>query len=172
MQHPASIPVSLASLSLIQENTSNLTWTIGHFFEQTGSIADQLATVRKLYEVTNIPNRIPDGDQPFPDNAQKVKTGISVEFKCVRLGFRNHACVSTDKYSETYPTSTQDQQIMLCKMSHSSCIRDSFVLFHLSSQASDFAHGISRSSWVQTDPARVQSSNSWFDYTTRSKARS
>ena len=81
VQHPASIPISLASLSLIQENTSNLTWAIGRFLEQTGSIADQLATVRKLYEVVNIPNRVPDGDQSFPEDTQKLKSGISIEFR-------------------------------------------------------------------------------------------
>lgn len=85
MQYPASIPVSLASLSLIQENTSNLTWTIGRFLEQTGSIAEQLATVRKLYEVTNIPNRIPDGNQAYPEDTSKVKHGISVEFRYDRF---------------------------------------------------------------------------------------
>ena len=51
------------------------------FLEQTGSIAEQLTTVRKLYEVINIPNRIPDGDQPFPEDSQKIKFGISVEFR-------------------------------------------------------------------------------------------
>ena len=81
VQYPASIPVSLASLSLIQENTSNLTWTIGRFLEQTGSIAEQLTTVRKLYEVSHIPNRIPDGNTPFPEDTQKINAGISVEFR-------------------------------------------------------------------------------------------
>lgn len=75
--------ISLATLTLIQDNTSTLTWTIVRFFEQTGSIADQLATVRKLYEVANIPNRISDGVHAFPEDAQKVKSGISVEFRWV-----------------------------------------------------------------------------------------
>ncbi|EKM60432.1 uncharacterized protein PHACADRAFT_109893 [Phanerochaete carnosa HHB-10118-sp] len=87
VQQPAFIPVSLASLSLIQENTSSLTWAIGRFFEQTGSIADQLATVRKLYESSHIPNRIRDGDTPFPEDTQKVHAGISVEFRNVSFAY-------------------------------------------------------------------------------------
>lgn len=81
VQHPASIPVTLASLNLIQQTTANFGWTVYRFIDQFGSIAEQLATVRKLYDIVNIPNRIPDGTVPFPEDVQKVKAGISVEFR-------------------------------------------------------------------------------------------
>ena len=81
VQRPSSIPVSLASLHLIQQTTASFSWTLYHFFDQFGSIADQLATVRKLYEVENIRNQIVDGCVPFPEDAQKVRAGIAVEFR-------------------------------------------------------------------------------------------
>ena len=87
MRYPASIPVSLASLNLIQHTASSFGWTVYKFFEQFGSIADQLATVRKMYDIVNIPNRVPDGTVPFPEDAQKVKSGIAVEFRNVSFRY-------------------------------------------------------------------------------------
>ncbi|KAI0935711.1 hypothetical protein AcW1_000157 [Taiwanofungus camphoratus] len=87
VQHPASIPVTLASLNLIQQTTANFGWTVYRFIDQFGSIAEQLATVRKLYDIVNIPNRIPDGTVPFPEDVQKVKAGISVEFRNVTFRY-------------------------------------------------------------------------------------
>ncbi|KAI8983177.1 P-loop containing nucleoside triphosphate hydrolase protein [Trametes punicea] len=87
VQYPASMPVSLASLNLLQQTTSQFSYTLWRFFEQTGSVTEQLATVRKLYDVARIPNRIPDGTVPFPEDAQKIKNGISVEFRNVSFRY-------------------------------------------------------------------------------------
>ncbi|KAH9947363.1 P-loop containing nucleoside triphosphate hydrolase protein [Amylocystis lapponica] len=87
VQRPASIPVSLASLNLIQSTTSSFSWTVYQFFNEFGSIADQLAAVRKLYDVEHIPNRIVDGTLPFPEDVQKVKMGIAVEFRNVSFQY-------------------------------------------------------------------------------------
>ncbi|KZT68757.1 P-loop containing nucleoside triphosphate hydrolase protein [Daedalea quercina L-15889] len=87
VRYPASIPVSLASLNLIQHTASSFGWTVYRFIDQFGSIADQLATVRKLYDIVNIPNRIPDGTVPFPEDAQKAKAGIDVEFRNVSFRY-------------------------------------------------------------------------------------
>ena len=81
IQYPASMPVSLASLNLLQQTTSHFSFTVWRFFDQTSSISDQLSTIRKLYEVANIPNRIDDGKVPFPEDAQKLRHGVSLEFK-------------------------------------------------------------------------------------------
>ncbi|EED84781.1 predicted protein [Postia placenta Mad-698-R] len=94
VQHPAHIPVSLASLNLIQGTTQRFGFTMYRFMEQFGSIADQLGNVRKLYEVVNISNKIPDGTVPFPEVAQKVKTGVSVEFRNVSYRYPG-----TDEYA-------------------------------------------------------------------------
>lgn len=56
---------------------------IWRFVQQTGSITDKLETVRKLYDVSNIQNRIKDGTVPYPEDAQKLKHGITIEFRLV-----------------------------------------------------------------------------------------
>ena len=80
-QYPASIPVTLASLNLIQSTVSSVTGSLTHFFDQFGSIAEQLESIRRLYEVKNIPNRIEDGMEPYPENSESLNSGISVEFR-------------------------------------------------------------------------------------------
>ncbi|KAI0820613.1 P-loop containing nucleoside triphosphate hydrolase protein [Trametes gibbosa] len=87
VQYPASMPVSLASLNLLQQTTSQFSYTLWRFFEQTGSVTEQLATVRKLYDVAHIPNRIPDGTVPFPEDAQKIRNGIALEFRNVSFRY-------------------------------------------------------------------------------------
>ncbi|KAH8996470.1 P-loop containing nucleoside triphosphate hydrolase protein [Lactarius hatsudake] len=51
-------------------------------FEKMGSISDRLSSLRKLYEAENIPNKVVDGTIPFPENAQSISDGISLEFRC------------------------------------------------------------------------------------------
>ena len=75
------MPVSLASLNLLQQTTSQFSSTLWRFFDQTASVTEQLATVRKLYEVVHIPNRIEDGTVPFPEDAQTIKHGVVLEFR-------------------------------------------------------------------------------------------
>nr|VWP00422.1 Mitochondrial phosphate carrier protein [Ganoderma boninense] len=60
----------------------------------TSSVAEQLATVRKLYEVGNIKNKIQDGTVPFPEDASQIKSGIALEFRNVSFkypGAKNYA---------------------------------------------------------------------------------
>ncbi|KAF8876487.1 P-loop containing nucleoside triphosphate hydrolase protein [Infundibulicybe gibba] len=83
VQHPASIPLSLASLNLITQTTQSFTYVLFNLFDETSSIADHLASVRKLYEVRTIQNRIEDGLESFPENQQALQLGVSVEFRNV-----------------------------------------------------------------------------------------
>jgi hypothetical protein len=50
---------------------------------QTGNFSEQLLDLRKLFEASNIPNKIADGIVPFPENQQLVRDGISLEFRSV-----------------------------------------------------------------------------------------
>lgn len=52
-------------------------------FGESSSLAEQFASVRKLYEISNIRNRIVDGNVPFPENQQTLRHGISIEFRQV-----------------------------------------------------------------------------------------
>jgi len=83
VQYPASIPLSLASLQLIRENSSSFTSSILGLLDQTGYMAEQLASVRRLYEIENISNKVVDGREPYPENQQKLSDGISVEFRYI-----------------------------------------------------------------------------------------
>lgn len=82
-QYPASIPVTLASLTLIQSTVSSVTGSMTFFFDSFGSISEQLEAIRNLYEVKNIPNRIEDGEESFPENSRTMSSGITVEFRSV-----------------------------------------------------------------------------------------
>ena len=50
-------------------------------FRTMGSISARLSSLRKLYEAENIPNKVVDGTTPFPENAQSIGDGISLEFR-------------------------------------------------------------------------------------------
>jgi len=88
-EHPASIPVSIASMRLVQETTASFTGAFMGFLNESGSIAERFHKVRQLYEIENIPNSVVDGSISFPEDRQSVKSGISVEF---RFGFRKLSC--------------------------------------------------------------------------------
>ena len=81
VQKPTSIPVSLASLHLLQQSLSTFASRIRDIFHTMGSISARLSSLRKLYEAENIPNKVVDGTTPFPENAQSIGDGISLEFR-------------------------------------------------------------------------------------------
>ncbi|KNZ80019.1 Toxin RTX-I translocation ATP-binding protein [Termitomyces sp. J132] len=83
VQYPASIPVSLASLNLITHTAAGFTHTLVSLYDETGSLAQMFADIRRMYEVENIPNRVSDGTVPFPEEEQSLEMGISVEFRNV-----------------------------------------------------------------------------------------
>ncbi|KAJ4473834.1 P-loop containing nucleoside triphosphate hydrolase protein [Lentinula aciculospora] len=87
VQHPASIPLSLASLNLITTTATLFSHTLLKLFEQTGSISDNFATIRKMYEAINLANRIPDGPFPYPEDQQSLQMGMSVEFRNVSFKY-------------------------------------------------------------------------------------
>ncbi|KDQ54980.1 hypothetical protein JAAARDRAFT_209162 [Jaapia argillacea MUCL 33604] len=87
VQYPASIPLSLASLNLIQQTSSAFSHGLLQFVEKSGSVAEQVVNVRRLYEIDNIPNKIADGKAAFPEDTQKTRLGISIEFRNVSFAY-------------------------------------------------------------------------------------
>ncbi|KAH8996474.1 P-loop containing nucleoside triphosphate hydrolase protein [Lactarius hatsudake] len=87
VRKPTSMPVSLASLHLLQQSSGTLVKRINDIFRRMWSISDRLASLRKLYEAENIPNKIVDGTIPFPENAQSISDGISLEFRNVSFRY-------------------------------------------------------------------------------------
>ncbi|KAJ8582269.1 P-loop containing nucleoside triphosphate hydrolase protein [Rhizopogon salebrosus TDB-379] len=43
--------------------------------------------VRKLYEFENVPNKVVDGTEPFPEDQQSIRSGISLEFRNVSFQY-------------------------------------------------------------------------------------
>ena len=110
IRQPLSIPLSLASLNLVNKTATSFTHTLIGLKRDTGSIADTLTAVRQFYELAKIPNRVKvegnhhflkeksakdsseisiehnqDPDDPllgipFPEDQQSLELGISVEF--------------------------------------------------------------------------------------------
>ncbi|KAH9028877.1 HlyB/MsbA family ABC transporter [Lactarius pseudohatsudake] len=87
VKKPMSLPVSLASFHLLQQSSSTFVMQINDIFQRMGGISDQLSSLRKLYEAENIPNKVVDGTIPFPENAQSVSDGISLEFRNVSFRY-------------------------------------------------------------------------------------
>ncbi|KAE9391046.1 P-loop containing nucleoside triphosphate hydrolase protein [Gymnopus androsaceus JB14] len=83
VQQPASIPMSLASLNIITSTSESFSGSLMHIFFRIGSISENFATVRKMYEVINLQNRILDGTIPYPQNQQALQMGMSIEFRNV-----------------------------------------------------------------------------------------
>ncbi|KIM52370.1 hypothetical protein SCLCIDRAFT_1223856 [Scleroderma citrinum Foug A] len=87
VQYPASIPLSLASLTLINQTARSFSATVFGLWGVSLSLAEQFANVRKLYEISTIPNRIVDGTKPFPENQQALRNGIALEFRNVSFKY-------------------------------------------------------------------------------------
>ncbi|CAK5279803.1 unnamed protein product, partial [Mycena citricolor] len=87
VQHPSDIPLSLASLNLITHTTSKFSRTLFDLFDESGSVAENLASIRRMYETYTIPNQISNGQSSFPEDQQSLKSGISVEFKNVSFRY-------------------------------------------------------------------------------------
>ncbi|KAF7319930.1 ABC transporter related protein [Mycena kentingensis (nom. inval.)] len=83
VQYPSDIPLSLASLNLITQTTSKFSRTLFSLLDETGSLADNLGNVRKLYDSFTIPNVVTDGSTPFPEDQRSLDLGVSVEFRNV-----------------------------------------------------------------------------------------
>ncbi|KAF8554561.1 P-loop containing nucleoside triphosphate hydrolase protein [Imleria badia] len=87
VQYPASIPLSLASLTLINQTANSFSASLFGLFGESFSLAEQFASVQKLYEINNIRNRIVDGNVPFPEDQQTLRHGISIEFRNVSFRY-------------------------------------------------------------------------------------
>lgn len=68
-------------MNLITQTTQSFTFTLWSLFSETDSFADKLLSVRRLYEVTEIHNRVSDGTQHFPEDTASLRSGISIEFR-------------------------------------------------------------------------------------------
>ncbi|KAG0703055.1 P-loop containing nucleoside triphosphate hydrolase protein [Suillus ampliporus] len=86
IQEPTTALLSLASLMLIDHTSHLLIFT--HFLPyKSSSLARQFDNVRKLYEISNVQNKVVDGTESFPEDQQSLRSGISVEFRNVSFQY-------------------------------------------------------------------------------------
>jgi len=67
------------------QTTSSVTQQVFSLINVTESIAGNVVRVKRLYEVTKIPNQVADGSEAFPEDRQSLDMGISVEFRYFKL---------------------------------------------------------------------------------------
>ncbi|KAH9891331.1 P-loop containing nucleoside triphosphate hydrolase protein [Cubamyces lactineus] len=87
VQFPASMPVSLASMQMVEETTRTFTYNMFELIHSTQSFAAQLEQLRKLYEVARVPNRVVDGAVSFPEDSAQVRSGFALEFRNVSFKY-------------------------------------------------------------------------------------
>jgi hypothetical protein len=81
VQHPSTIPISLASLRLMEEASDLFMTHVTTLLSETGDFSEELLDLRKHFDAGSITNKIVDGTTPFPEDQQSIRDGISLEFK-------------------------------------------------------------------------------------------
>lgn len=88
VQKQMSIPVALVSLMLIYQISNSVGPSPlyeGPF--SASPLATQLADIRSIYAIDNVKNKVADGPEPFPENQQSLRSGISIEFRNVSFRY-------------------------------------------------------------------------------------
>jgi hypothetical protein len=74
-----NFPMALAAFTLIQSAAKNLRLNLNSIFQQTGDFASQLSSLRAIYAVSEIENKVQDGTESLNTNHD----GLSLEFELV-----------------------------------------------------------------------------------------
>ncbi|VDC06143.1 unnamed protein product [Peniophora sp. CBMAI 1063] len=77
---PLIVPVSMASLNMVEQSTSSFMESLVNIRNGYHEFANNLKTVKMLYELEELEPTISDGKHPYPENAQSLRSGIAVEF--------------------------------------------------------------------------------------------
>jgi hypothetical protein len=85
IQKPSTILLSLLSLIMIQQSSTSFILATLSSPSFGNSLTMALARVRNLYKIENVENKVMDGIEPFPENQQSLRSGISVEFRLVNI---------------------------------------------------------------------------------------
>ena len=75
LQTPSNIPLSIATLTLIQRQTEQFSHALFGFLDNRVSVSAQVAMVKDLYDMDQLENKVKDGYKTIPD-----VEGVSVEF--------------------------------------------------------------------------------------------
>lgn len=70
--------MALAAFTLIQSAAKNLRLNLNSIFQQTGDFASQLSSLRAIYAVSEIKNKVKDGTE-----SMNARDGLSLQFELV-----------------------------------------------------------------------------------------
>ena len=73
-----NFPMALAAFTLIQSAAKNLRLNLNSIFQQTGDFASQLSSLRAIYAVSEIKNKVKDGTE-----SMNARDGLSLQFELV-----------------------------------------------------------------------------------------
>ncbi|KAG1908604.1 P-loop containing nucleoside triphosphate hydrolase protein [Suillus fuscotomentosus] len=86
VRRPTTVPLSFASLQLIEHVSDSLISTYLSPY-RVFNLTAKFAGLRNLYELKNVQNKVMDGTERFPGNQQSLISGISVEFRNVSFQY-------------------------------------------------------------------------------------
>ncbi|KAF8605012.1 P-loop containing nucleoside triphosphate hydrolase protein [Ceratobasidium sp. AG-I] len=87
---PATIPLSLAQLDLVQRNVGTFTNQLENLSHMIEGISYSFQTIQNLYSIIDIPNQIPDAEldaKPLTISAEEKVQGLSIEFRNVSFKY-------------------------------------------------------------------------------------
>lgn len=76
MHTPSHIPVSLATLQLVQAQARTFAGLIERLVSNSGSLKSQITKVKELYDLDRLPNLVKDGYKDLKPGGK----GVSIEF--------------------------------------------------------------------------------------------
>jgi ABC-type multidrug transport system fused ATPase/permease subunit len=88
VQKQMTIPLSLVSLILIYQNSNSFgSPPLSEMPSSAIPLATKLTNIRSIYAIDNVKNRVVDGLEPFPEDRQSLRSGISIEFRNVSFQY-------------------------------------------------------------------------------------
>ncbi|TEB38531.1 HlyB/MsbA family ABC transporter [Coprinellus micaceus] len=99
VQYPASIPMSLTSLQLITSTVQSFSSSLFELVQKSSRVAEKLQAVRKLYDVSAVPNKVEDGHLPFPEKQHTLTPGFEIEFRKVSFRYPGNEAWALDNVS-------------------------------------------------------------------------
>ncbi|KAG2034311.1 P-loop containing nucleoside triphosphate hydrolase protein [Suillus americanus] len=87
VQKQMTIPLSLVSLILIYQISNSFGFPLSETSFSATSLVEKLAAIRSIYAIDNVKNKVVDGPEPFPEDRQSLRSGISIEFRNVSFQY-------------------------------------------------------------------------------------
>lgn len=73
--------VTLGDLILLQQTTQSVQSTSSMLLYKVQALSGHMLTIRNIYTLSEMQNKIKDGDVPYPRTAEKSHSGAEIEFR-------------------------------------------------------------------------------------------